>query len=453
MSSLPSSWSIRTAALTIALVWEAMRKIASVAKCASASLSRYPTASWYTTLPSLRTMAAAPGESGRARRSPRELSVRRPRRSEDMPTDSGVASRELLRRAAGALRAATRMSGSDGGCADSTCVVASRNGKGLTQLEGAWRVAPDADGLKTVFADRFGGAPTHLARAPGRVNLIGEHTDYNDLPVFPDGDPARGPHRLAPPRRRHGGSCIPDAAFPPVELELRPGIPPDGPGHWGNYVKAPADELARRYAIWRGFDGVLALRHPGGGRPLLLLGDRGRRGNGAGAPQRGGCGGARFRRAHGRRRAGTRAPAAVAWTRRSRSRAPGLRGEDQLQPAPHPARAGAGGVALRRRRHRRTRGEVRARPEGVQPSVARSAREAFVTCGSGGRALEPRPHHARQLPRPPQAPRTRVRARAGRGGAEQEPLPPLPPRRLRGAACRGGCRPAPGCRPRPASAR
>ena len=36
------------------------------------------------------------------------------------------------------------------------------------------------------FAGRFGGSPAFAARAPGRVNLIGEHTDYNDgfaLPV------------------------------------------------------------------------------------------------------------------------------------------------------------------------------------------------------------------------------------------------------------------------------
>jgi galactokinase len=31
----------------------------------------------------------------------------------------------------------------------------------------------------------FGGRPAFLARAPGRVNLIGEHTDYNDGFVLP----------------------------------------------------------------------------------------------------------------------------------------------------------------------------------------------------------------------------------------------------------------------------
>ncbi len=36
-----------------------------------------------------------------------------------------------------------------------------------------------------VFRTRFDGAPALLARAPGRVNLIGEHTDYNDGFVLP----------------------------------------------------------------------------------------------------------------------------------------------------------------------------------------------------------------------------------------------------------------------------
>jgi galactokinase len=35
------------------------------------------------------------------------------------------------------------------------------------------------------FAEIFGGKPTAVVRAPGRVNLIGEHTDYNDGYVLP----------------------------------------------------------------------------------------------------------------------------------------------------------------------------------------------------------------------------------------------------------------------------
>ena len=41
------------------------------------------------------------------------------------------------------------------------------------------------DYITNVFHETFGGAPTHLVRAPGRVNLLGEHVDYNDGFVLP----------------------------------------------------------------------------------------------------------------------------------------------------------------------------------------------------------------------------------------------------------------------------
>jgi galactokinase len=41
------------------------------------------------------------------------------------------------------------------------------------------------DQLKQSFAQRYGGDPAYIVRAPGRVNLIGEHTDYNDGFVLP----------------------------------------------------------------------------------------------------------------------------------------------------------------------------------------------------------------------------------------------------------------------------
>jgi galactokinase len=39
--------------------------------------------------------------------------------------------------------------------------------------------------LTDMFTKRFGNPPDHLARAPGRVNLLGEHVDYNDGFVLP----------------------------------------------------------------------------------------------------------------------------------------------------------------------------------------------------------------------------------------------------------------------------
>ena len=39
--------------------------------------------------------------------------------------------------------------------------------------------------VKETFTTLFGYPATHIIQAPGRVNLIGEHTDYNDGFVLP----------------------------------------------------------------------------------------------------------------------------------------------------------------------------------------------------------------------------------------------------------------------------
>ncbi|MBF1687522.1 MAG: galactokinase [Selenomonas sp.] len=41
------------------------------------------------------------------------------------------------------------------------------------------------DEMQEVFREKFGAAQTHAYFSPGRVNLIGEHTDYNGGHVFP----------------------------------------------------------------------------------------------------------------------------------------------------------------------------------------------------------------------------------------------------------------------------
>jgi len=124
------------------------------------------------------------------------------------------------------------------------------------------RIQSSLEGLVAAFQERFGAPPTHLSRAPGRVNLIGEHTDYNGLPVLPVA--LQREARLAFRPRTDGMVVLHDVddEFEPIEFEVAPGIPPGEPGHWSNYVKGPANELARRYAIWQGFDGLLESNIP-----------------------------------------------------------------------------------------------------------------------------------------------------------------------------------------------
>jgi galactokinase len=58
------------------------------------------------------------------------------------------------------------------------------------------------DGAADLFAQRYGDRPRGVWRAPGRVNLIGEHTDYNDGFVLPF---AIGPGITAASGRRPDG--------------------------------------------------------------------------------------------------------------------------------------------------------------------------------------------------------------------------------------------------------
>ncbi|GAP14495.1 galactokinase [Longilinea arvoryzae] len=44
---------------------------------------------------------------------------------------------------------------------------------------------PLIERIEKHFKERFGSEPEHIARAPGRVNLLGEHVDYNDGFVMP----------------------------------------------------------------------------------------------------------------------------------------------------------------------------------------------------------------------------------------------------------------------------
>jgi galactokinase len=113
------------------------------------------------------------------------------------------------------------------------------------------------------FRESFeGSVPTHFSRAPGRVNLIGEHTDYNGLPVMPMA--LRQEVRLLFRARDHGTVRIVNRnpEFPPRSFSLSPEIPPEPPGDWGNYLKAPCQALTRLLGPLRGMDGFVTSTLP-----------------------------------------------------------------------------------------------------------------------------------------------------------------------------------------------
>jgi len=112
--------------------------------------------------------------------------------------------------------------------------------------------------LRELFARSFGSsAATLLSRAPGRVNLIGEHTDYNGLPVFPMALQRNVAYLLRPRADGRVQLVNREARYGAREFEISSSIAPFTQGDWGNYVKAAAQMLATRFELRRGFDAAV----------------------------------------------------------------------------------------------------------------------------------------------------------------------------------------------------
>jgi galactokinase len=105
-----------------------------------------------------------------------------------------------------------------------------------------------------VFADRCGGLPAWLVRAPGRVNLLGEHTDYNDgfvLPVAID----RATWVALRPRTDGRVRAWSEARREWADFATL-SVSRNGQG-WAEYVKGAAWALDRAGYRVRGWEGVI----------------------------------------------------------------------------------------------------------------------------------------------------------------------------------------------------
>ena len=97
----------------------------------------------------------------------------------------------------------------------------------------------------------------HVVRAPGRVNLIGEHIDYCGLPVLPM---ALGRSvRLAfhPRSDRETRLVNRDPRFAPSAFAVNESIAPAPAGDWSNYARAAVGAVARRFPDLRGVDALV----------------------------------------------------------------------------------------------------------------------------------------------------------------------------------------------------
>ena len=121
------------------------------------------------------------------------------------------------------------------------------------------------DKMQEVFREKFGAAQTHAYFSPGRVNLIGEHTDYNGGHVFPCAI-SLGTYALVAPRTdgisRLYSMNLPEQGV--VQFPMHGAVKSDAYG-WANYpvgVVRVMEDAGHRAA--HGFDIVLYGTLPNG---------------------------------------------------------------------------------------------------------------------------------------------------------------------------------------------
>ena len=115
------------------------------------------------------------------------------------------------------------------------------------------------------FLSLYGPGPVQFFRAPGRVNLIGEHTDYNQgyvMPVAIDRDVLLAMRPRSDNRLRFANI---EPQFEPFTIAIQPDIPRGEAGDWRNFVQGVAQTMAQ--TLQRpllGFDALVSAEAPFG---------------------------------------------------------------------------------------------------------------------------------------------------------------------------------------------
>ena len=221
------------------------------------------------------------------------------------------------------------------------------------------------DSARAAFADAFGADPTVLARAPGRVELLGNHTDYNGGLVLAA---AIDRYTVVVGRPVAGREArVRSANLEQTDAFAIDAIAPGAPGTWGRYVRGVAWALQERFGpLASGFEAAIA-----GDVPL-----------GAGLSS------------------SASVQAAVAlFLRHGR---PGRRGSRDAprRPGPHGAGPPAAAVGERVRRGRNRACSTSSRPSSAGPATPwASTAGAWTTSGSPWAIPRPRSSSATRRPR------------------------------------------------------
>jgi galactokinase len=123
-------------------------------------------------------------------------------------------------------------------------------------------VAIDASTVADAFERRFGAQPDAVVRAPGRVNLIGEHTVYHEGFVLPMAiDRAI---TLAGRRRANRSLHVSSRALA-AEVTVDLDASERHPERWARYLQGVASVLGARHAITHGGEVMIDADLPPGG--------------------------------------------------------------------------------------------------------------------------------------------------------------------------------------------
>jgi galactokinase len=109
-----------------------------------------------------------------------------------------------------------------------------------------------AGSVQDVFKHHFGYTPPHAVKAPGRLELLGNHTDYNDglvLSIAVD----RYIHVAIAPRT-DGKIELVSAAFPAPEIFWMSEMKSNPAARWADYVKGVLAQLRKRGVNFSGFN-------------------------------------------------------------------------------------------------------------------------------------------------------------------------------------------------------
>lgn len=117
---------------------------------------------------------------------------------------------------------------------------------------------------QSVFTQHFGYAPTLTVQAPGRVNLIGEHTDYNDGFVLPCAIDYQTVISIAKRDDRQIRVLAVDYDHQVDQFALDQPIVPHEQLQWANYVRGVVKHLQQRNGKFGGADLVISGNVPQG---------------------------------------------------------------------------------------------------------------------------------------------------------------------------------------------